>query len=193
MKRKISLFAVLSLIAVMVLGMMGNQADAVSTTSSPTTLTFKGTITLWSDAPGFNSPKVENITTPVVFTPDTTDHNWSISIAQLSIPWSSSTTITLQSSKVASGSFNPSTNAVTLTLPLQGIPVLNAIEVSLTTDNSITTTTGQVIQGSRIDSHGNMTLVGSQSMHILFIKKHVQIRIQGALSPWPLHNALNPL
>jgi len=193
MKRKISLLAVVSLIAVVALGMIGNRAHAMPMASSPTTLTFKGTITLWSNAPDFSSPKVENLTTPVTFTPHTTDHNWGITIAKLSIPWGSSTVITLQDGHIASGSFNPSTNAVNLTLPFQGIPVINIIEISLTTDNSITTTTNQTIHGSRVDQHGNVTLVGSKSVRILFIKKQTQVSVQGTLSPWPLHSAFNPL
>jgi hypothetical protein len=187
MKRKIALLVVVSLVAAVALGMMGNRAHAEPMASSPTTLTFKGTITLWSTAPGFSSPKVESLITPVTFTPDTTGRNWATSIAKLSIPWSASTVITLQDGRVASGSFDPSTNASSLTLPFQGVPVIKTLEVGLTTENSVITTTNQTIRGSRVDQRGNMTLVGSKSVSaLLFLQVQTQISVQGVLSPWPL-------
>jgi hypothetical protein len=187
MKRKISLLAVVSLIAAVALGMMGNRAHAVPMASSPTTLTFKGMITLWSTAPNFSSPKVESLITPVTFTPDTTDRNWATTITKLSIPWSGSTVLTLQNGRVASGAFDPSTNAARLTLPLQGIPVIKTLNVDLTTNKSITTITNQTISGSRVDRLGNLTLVGSKSVSVfLFLTVQTQVSVQGTLSPWPL-------
>ncbi len=198
------LLAVLSLVAVVVLGTTESDlfkvhaaaAKPYSVTISPpiaartVNVRVDGRITIWSDAPGFNSPKVEPFHTFAKLVQDSAKGIWTITIASLSILWNSSTVLTLQNGKVASGVFRPSTNSAILTVPLKGLPLINTITFSLSTDGSVTTTNKQTIHGRRVDQKGNITLIGSKSQIGLF-NNQAQISIQSVLSPWPLR--ANPL
>jgi hypothetical protein len=191
--------AVLSLTAVLALGTMGSgllrvHAAAAKpyriTISSPIaarTVNVKvdGKITIWSNAPGFNSPKVEPLHTLAKLVQDPVKGIWTITIANLSIPLDSGIVLTLPKGNVASGVFRPSTNSATLTVPLKGIPLAGTIQFSLSTDSSVTTTSKQTIRGRRVDQKGNITLIGTKS-HIGFFNNQAQISIQSVLSPWPL-------
>jgi hypothetical protein len=194
------LLAVLPLVAVVVL--LGTTASCLlrihtaaakpysitaSTPIAPRAVNVKvdGMITMWSNAPGFKSPKVEPLNTSAKLVQDPVRGTWTITIADLSIQWSSRTVLTLQDGKVASGAFLPSTNSTNLIVPLKGIPLINTITFSLSTDSSVTTTDQQTIRGSRVDLKGNTTLVGSKS-HIGILNNQAQISIQCKLSPWPL-------
>lgn len=195
MKR--SLLVVLLLVAVMVLGMMGGSllrvqaaskiADsiAVSTSIVPRVVNVKvdGIITIWADAPGFNGPKVQALHTSAKLVQNPTRGFWTITMANLFILWDSRTALTLQDGKVASGVFLPPTNAASLVIPLKGIPLINTITFSLSTNSSVTTTNNQVIHGSPLDLKGNLNLVGSKSFGVLFETYHAQISIQCKLSP----------
>jgi hypothetical protein len=197
----------LSLVAVVVLGTMGNgllrayatAAEPCSSTASMPTImpiatatvprtvnvAVDGCITIWSDALGFNSPKVQPLHTSAKLVQNPVQGIWTITIANLSIRWSSKTILTLQDGQVASGVFYPSTNSVSLIVPLKGVPLINTITFSLSTESSVTTTDKQTIRGSRVDLKGDTTLVGSKS-HIGIFDNQAQISIQCKLSPWPL-------
>lgn len=192
------LLVVLSLFAV-VLGTMecdllrvhAAAAKTYSVTASPpiaartVNVKFDGKTTIWSDAPGFNSPEVKPLHTSAKLVQDPAKGIWTITIANLSISWNANTLLTLQNGKVASGAFRPSTNAAILTIPLKGLPLINTITFTLSTDGSVTTTNKQIIRGRRVDQKGNITLIGSKS-HIGFFNNQAQISLQGVLSPWPL-------
>jgi hypothetical protein len=196
--------AVLSLTAVLALGTTGSgllrahaaAAKPYSITISPPiaarTVNVKvdGKITIWCNAPGFNSPKVEPLQTSAKLVQDPAKGIWTITIANLSIPLDSGIVLTLPKGKVASGVFRPSTNSAILTVPLKGLPLINTLTFSLSTDGSVTTTNKQTIRGRRVDQKGNITLIGSKS-HIGFLNNQAQISIQSVLSPWPLR--ANPL
>ena len=190
---------ILSLVAVVALGSTGScllrvyaaPAKSYRVTISPPiaarTVNVKvdGKITIWSNAPGFNSPKVEPLQTSAKLVQDPARRIWTITIANLSIPLNSGIVLTLPKGKVARGVFRPSTNSANLTVPLKGIPLVNIIQFSLSTDSSVTTTNKQIIRGSRVDQKGKITLIGSKS-HIGLFNNQAQISIQGVLSPWPL-------
>jgi hypothetical protein len=197
MKRFI--LSIISIAAVITLGTMQsrlitayaasiyNSSKTVSKSVVPKVVIVKinGTATLWSDAIGFSSPKVDPIHTSAKFVPDLTKGVWDITVTNLSFPWNASTILTLQDGKVASGIFRPSTNAASLTVPLQHVPLIDTIQINLSTEGSITTTTRQIIRGSRVDRKGRVTLIGSVS-HIGLFDNQAQVRMQGTLSPWPL-------
>jgi hypothetical protein len=149
---------------------------------------INGTVTIWSDVVGSNSPdqKPHPLHTSAKLVQDPSKGIWPVTMTNLSIPWNTGTVLTLQKGQVASGTFQPSTNAVRLMLPLQNIPVVDTIKFNLSTDGSITTATQQIIRGSRVDRKGNVTLIGSVSQAVLLFVYHVQVRVQGTLSPWPL-------
>jgi len=196
MKRFI--LSIMSLAAVMILGIMPSYLPTAYAVSRPSKTVFKsvvpkvltekidGTVTLWSDVLiGFSSPKVDPIHISAKFVPDLTKGVWDITVTNLSFPWNASTILTLQDGKVASGIFRPSTNAASLTVPLQHVPLIDTIQINLSTEGSITTTTRQIIRGSRVDRKGRVTLIGSVS-HIGLFDNQAQVSMQGTLSPWPL-------
>lgn len=164
----------------------GTASTPIATPAVPRTgdVTVDGCITIWSNAPGFNGPKVKPFHTSAKLVQDSAHRNWGITIADLSVPWSSKTQLTLQDGKVASGVLLPSTNSVNLTIPLKGVPLINTITFDVSTDSSVTTTDNQNISGRRVDPKGDITLVGSKSRIGLFYQ--AQVRIQCKLSPWPL-------
>ncbi len=190
------LLAAISLVAVVALGAteslrvyaapMKPYSMAVSPPVAPRAVNVKvnGKITIWSDAPGFKSPKVEPLQTSARFVQDPAKGIWFITIANLTIPLASGTVLTLQNGKVARGVFLPLTNSANLIVPLKGVPLVNTLQFSLTTDGSVTTTNKQTIHGSRVDQKGRITLIGSKS-HIGLFNNQAQISIQGVLSPWP--------
>jgi hypothetical protein len=149
---------------------------------------INGTATIWSDIVGSTRPdqKPHPLHTLAKLVQDPSKDIWSITMTNLSIPWNGGTALTIQKGQAASGTFRPSTNAVSVILPLQHVPVVNTIKFNLSTDGSITTATGQIIRGSRVDRKGNITLIGSMSQTVLLFVYHVQVRVQGTLSPWPL-------
>ena len=201
MKRFI--LSIISIAAVITLGIMqsclitayaasvSNSGSTVSKSVVPKVVIVKidGTATIWSDAIGFSSPKKKPLHTSAKLAQDPTRGIWNITMTNWSFSWNTSTTLTLQDGKVASGIYHPSTNAVSLTLPLQHVPLIDTIQINLSTEGSITTTTGQIIRGSRVDRKGRVTLIGSVS-HIGFFDNQAQVSMQGTLSPWPLPNII---
>ena len=197
MKRFI--LSIISLVAVMTLGTVPSYLPTVHAASKPASgktahkspapevvnVKISGTVTVWSDAIGFSSPKTDPLHTSAKCVPDPTKGIWNLTVTKLSMAWNASTTLTLQDGKVASGIFRPSTNAASLTIPLQHAPLVNTIQFKVSTDGSVKTPTGQIIRGSRVDRKGNVTLVGSQ-LHIGLLNNQVEVRIQGIISPWPL-------
>jgi len=198
MKRLI--MVVMSLVVLVGLNTMGSsflkastaaqEAPCSTITSTPTPTVAKpgkvsvdGCITIWSDAPGFNGPKIKPLHTSAVVARDSAG-DWNITIADLSIAWNANTQLMLQDGKVASGVFLPSTNSIMMNIPLKGLPLVKTITFKVSTDDSATTTDGQIIRGSRVDLKGNTTLVGSKSRIGLFFQ--AQMSIQCKLSPWPL-------
>jgi len=187
---------ILLLVVIVVPGTMGNSSLraqaaprtsyslAISTPVVPRVVNVKvdGKITIWSDAPGFNSPKIQSLHTSARLVQNPVRGFWTITMANLFILWDSKTVLTLQDGKVASGVFLPSTNAASLIIPLKGIPLINTITFSLSTSSSVTTTDNQIIHGSPLDLKGNLNLVGSKP-HIGFLNNQAQISIQCKLSP----------
>jgi hypothetical protein len=170
MKRKYFFGIAVLLVAVVALG-LGIPARTYAATS--TTLTFSGTVTISANAPGFTTQTKTIPSTPAVFTQDA-NGNWNIQMASMSIPWNSTTTVTLQNP--ATGTLTSASNAVSITLPLQNVPSVNTLTLNLDTNAS---------GGSPVDAQGNLTLVGSQTVAVLFT---AHATIQGQLSPWPLPN-----
>ena len=204
MKRFI--LSIMSLAAVMILGIMPSYLPTAYAVSRPSKTVFKsvvpkvltekidGTVTLWSDVLiGFSSPKVDPIHISAKFVPDLTKGVWDITVTNLSIPWNSSTTLVLQKGKVASGILQPLTGASTLVIPLQNAPMVNTIQFNLSTNSRppIKTTSGNSIHGSSVTTDkkdkkkGDFVMVGSQS-GIGPLKNNVQVCLQGTLSLWPL-------
>ena len=195
-----NLLVVLSLVAVVVLATMGSNLlgvqtaaakssrVAVSTPIAPRAVNINadGEITIWSNAPSFTSPKTEPFHTSARVVQGSVQGNWNITIAKLSIPWSSKTQLTLQNGKVASGVFQSPANTMRLTIPLQGLPVVNTTTFNVSTAGSVNTTDGQTISGIPVDPKGDTTLVGSKSFTVLIASFQAQVRIQCKLSPWPL-------
>ena len=164
---------------------LSRKAISKSVASKVVNVKINGTITIWSDAIGFSSPEMSPLHTSAKFVQDPTKGIWNVTVTYLSIPWNKSTTLTLQNGKIANGIFRPSTNAASLTIPLQHIPLVNTIQFNLSTDGSVKTPTGQTIRGSRADRKGNVTLIGSK-LHIGLLDNQAQVRIQGIITPWPL-------
>ena len=79
-----------------------------------------GKVTIWAGAMGFNDPaKQDPIHVIANLVKDPKKGIWNVTVTKLSIPWEYGTVFTLQDGKVGSGIFRPSTNAVSMTLPLQ--------------------------------------------------------------------------
>ena len=166
---------------------ISNSSKTVSKFVVPKVVIVKinGAVTIWSDAIGFSSPKKKPLHTSAKLAQDPTRGIWNITMTNWSFSWDTSTILTLQDGKVASGIYQPSTNAASLTIPLQHVPLIDTIQFNLSTEGSITTTTRQIIRGSRVDRKGRVTLIGSVS-HIGLFDNQAQVRMQGTLSPWPL-------
>jgi hypothetical protein len=172
MKRKIAIWVVLSLVAVGAIGgTMGSLFMAHA--AEPKTGSFSGTITISSNVPGFTT-KTKEIKIPLIHLEPTPNGNWNITIPSLSIQWNDSTTITLQDGKTGSGTLTSATNAVSLTLPLQGIPTIKTMTFHVSTEGP---------GGSPINQQGSLTLVGSESVGLMF---DVHVTITGTQTPWPL-------
>ena len=184
MKRSLP-FALL-LVALVALGMMGSSLLRVQAApripesravGEPTMqLDFSGNATVQSNAPGFSTKILKISPTLAQLTKDSVQNRWNITIPQLSIPYNSTTTLTLQNGRSATGFFDPLTNTTKLRIPLQGIPTIN----QLTFDTS----TNKQVPGSPLNSrNGTLQLFGKSSFQVLIASFQATINIQGKLTP----------
>jgi hypothetical protein len=117
---------------------IGTSASASTSTSSsssssivsrsviPTVINnvkVDGTVTIWAGVIGFDNPRGPmqvpiHLLANVVKDPSK-EGIWNVTVTKLSFPWNLGTVFTLQDGKVGRGIFQPSTNAVSVTVPLQ--------------------------------------------------------------------------
>lgn len=151
------------------------------------TKTLNGTTTGWSDNALFPGPASSSIAITMNIDSTTGNLTYTFPATQLTDPSTGVTlTVTTAPGSATTGTYDATTGALTLngTLELQNVPIFGTVDLqpnTLSTENSLTAADGTQLTGQRVDSNGNVTLVGGSSFTSAGITTNLQMRIVGVL------------